>query len=162
MWEIQKLISKGVYWYCKVPEHPKATKLGYVFHHRIVMENYLGRLLLENEVVHHKDGNKRNNVIENLEVLDSREHNRLHGLEQGITMCYLKCPHCDTIFEREYRLAFQTSEKKYGVFCSRSCSGKFSRYAQLHELTHEMKKAISENLLMKFKRFQDNSEETID
>src|SRR5260221_13697805 len=29
--------------------------------HRVVMEKILGRLLIKGEVVHHKDGNKRNN-----------------------------------------------------------------------------------------------------
>lgn len=162
MWKIQRLISKGDYWYCKVPEHPKATKLGYVFHHRILMENFLGRLLKENEIIHHKDGNKRNNAMENLEVMDAVEHVRQHALSKGILMCYLKCPECDEIFERTFSQAFQTAPKKYGVFCSRSCSGKFSRYAQLNGTTHKMKEAVSENLLLKFIRYQDNSEETVD
>jgi hypothetical protein len=38
MWKIQKLVSKGDYTYAKVPEHPSATKNGYVLEHRIVVE----------------------------------------------------------------------------------------------------------------------------
>lgn len=34
------------------------------------MENHLGRLLNTNEVVHHKDKNKFNNDVKNLEVMD--------------------------------------------------------------------------------------------
>lgn len=79
MWNIKKVISKGDYNYALVPEHPYATKNGYVLLHRIIVENHLGRVLNTNEVVHHKDHNKKNNVIENLEVLDRIEHNRLHG-----------------------------------------------------------------------------------
>ena len=43
MWNIKKIVSKGDYLYALVPEHPKATKNGYVLLHRIVMENHLGR-----------------------------------------------------------------------------------------------------------------------
>lgn len=40
----------------------------WVLEHRLVMENILGRELLPGENVHHKDGNKENNVPENLEL----------------------------------------------------------------------------------------------
>lgn len=46
--------------------------------HRYVMEQHLGRELETTEVVHHINENKLDNRLENLEVLDSREHVRLH------------------------------------------------------------------------------------
>lgn len=48
------------------------------FVHRRKMEDFLGRKLTCNEVVHHKDQNKLNNDINNLEVLTRAEHARLH------------------------------------------------------------------------------------
>lgn len=47
------------------PEHPSA-KNRYVFEHRLVMEQHLGRYLIKSEVVHHINHNKSDNSIENL------------------------------------------------------------------------------------------------
>lgn len=49
--------------------------------HDVIMEEILGRRLQKNEVVHHIDGNRANNEIHNLVVMDFREHARLHALE---------------------------------------------------------------------------------
>lgn len=46
--------------------------------HRYVMEQYLGRLLRSDEVVHHIDRNKLNNDISNLQLVTKEEHMRIH------------------------------------------------------------------------------------
>ncbi len=46
--------------------------------HRIAMEKLIGRTLSRKEHVHHRNGNKLDNSIENLEVISSSEHARLH------------------------------------------------------------------------------------
>ena len=62
------------------PGHPNARQNGYVLEHRLVMSEHLGRPLTDEEVVHHRDGDRKNNQLCNLELLGSNaDHARLHG-----------------------------------------------------------------------------------
>lgn len=55
-----------------------------IHEHRIVAEQILGRKLQPGEVVHHIDGDKRNNSPINLMVLKSQsEHAKLHIREKA-------------------------------------------------------------------------------
>ena len=65
------------------PCHRYANANGYVRAHRLVMEEKIGRLLLPCEDVHHEDGNKQNNLPENLELTTRSEHTRLHNFPKS-------------------------------------------------------------------------------
>lgn len=64
---------------CKCPGHPHANSANYVFEHRLVMEQHLGRYLMQDEVIHHINGNKKDNRIKNLIVLTVSEHQSIHA-----------------------------------------------------------------------------------
>lgn len=74
------------------------------------MENHINRLLEPNEIVHHKDGNKHNNIISNLELMDSKEHNRMHS-SKGRNIIKLVCP-----FVKKYFLEKKDKLKKEKYF----------------------------------------------
>lgn len=72
-------IASTGYVLVRMPGHPLADVRGYVYEHRLVAMQMLGRPLRKGEVVHHKNGNKTDNRPENLEVMESvASHRHAH------------------------------------------------------------------------------------
>lgn len=79
-WNGGRHVTPDGYVKVRVPTHPAAHGHGgYVAEHRVVMEAVIGRYLLPQETVHHKNGNRADNRIENLELWASR-----HGKGQRV------------------------------------------------------------------------------
>lgn len=70
------------------PKHPHAHRDGYIMEHTVIMERHIGRYLRANECVHHKNRNRADNRIENLELMDKHEHHVMHGKEIRGGMTY--------------------------------------------------------------------------
>lgn len=62
-----------------LPEHPNCTKSGMIMAHRYIMEQHIGRLLSEVEKVHHINGIKDDNRIENLQIISGNNHQHHHN-----------------------------------------------------------------------------------
>jgi hypothetical protein len=79
-WKGGRYIDYGGYILMTICEHPNANGHNRVFEHRLVMEEFLGRYLTSDEMVHHIDGDKANNCIENLFLFPSNSsHTSYHN-----------------------------------------------------------------------------------
>lgn len=154
MWKIKKLVFKGDYIYAVVPNHPKATKYGkYVLFHRVIMENYLHRLLEDDEVVHHINHDRYDNRLSNLELMKSDVHIKLHQHEKTRKYVLLKCPECNKLFELPHNKSYLCKHNKYNCnFCSSQCRGAFFRRVQLVGLTSKAQKDINECLQKEYRK----------
>lgn len=76
-WKGGRHVTVHGYVHIRQTNHPYKTYNGYVPEHRLVMEKHIGRYLNPVEVVHHKNGVKTDNRIENLQLFQSNaEHLR--------------------------------------------------------------------------------------
>ena len=103
----------------------KTGKRKTMLYHRYLIEVKLGRLLNEDEIVHHKDGNSLNNGLDNLEVMNTGDHIRLHKPIQSEGFV---CPECNKKFALVGQQLKNMKQKKRlglvrsGPYCSKSCS----------------------------------------
>lgn len=122
---------RGIY----KPEWPSAYTSdnwkGFVYEHRYLMEREMGRLLTENEIVHHLDGNRYNNRLSNLIVLsDSASHMRLHHwIDSGAKMheSYTPTEKDERYFSEHTENTFckicnTTLQFKQEFYCSDECN----------------------------------------
>ena len=114
-----------------MPDHPHARANGYVYAHIIAMEAAIGRHLADGEVVHHIDGNKRNNSPDNLMLFrNNREHTKHHWIERSkkyaiSTGDTVSIPELADIAGISYSTAYQRI-KKLGWTADEVISGKRS------------------------------------
>ena len=80
--------------------------------HRVVIEEHIGRKLNRNEYVHHINGDKKDNRIENLCIMSPKDHNDLHQTKNPkIKICKI----CGKEFEPPVK------HRKRNTICSKEC-----------------------------------------
>lgn len=83
-WKGGKFYNQEGYKLIRMPNHPRAYKNGYVPEHRIIVEKKIGRYLKEFEHVHHLNGIKDDNRLDNLELINAQTHNLVTRLESEV------------------------------------------------------------------------------
>lgn len=121
--QILSVCKGGGYRYCRTkPKHPRRNSKGLYPLHRVLMENKLDRLLRHSEIVHHRNGDRTNDRISNLEVLSNAEHSRLHA--RRAMPVRVKCDHCKKeILRLPMALRRAKRGRQRGMFCSVRCAG---------------------------------------
>lgn len=80
-WKGGRIVDKDGYVLLWTPGHPNARKhTHYVFEHRLVMEEKLGRYLEPDEVVHHRNRDRQDNDPANLSLFASNAAHLRHEL----------------------------------------------------------------------------------
>src|SRR5205823_5103158 len=67
-------------------DHPRERKQ-FVYEHILVMEQYLGRYMERDEVVHHINEIRDDNRIENLKLMTRAQHTSLHMKKDYKAIC---------------------------------------------------------------------------
>lgn len=108
-WHGGKTVTQHGYILIRKPEHPLADVRGYIYEHRLAACEKLGRLLKPKEIVHHIDGDKKNNMPENLVVISRFEHHVEHR-------------------KADKKILRFPNEKNEVVYCSCGCGETFPKY----------------------------------
>jgi len=81
-WKGGKIKTSNGYIWIYAPDNPMSNKChpeGYVLEHRLIMSQAVGRYLIKNEVVHHINGIRDDNRIENLFLTKNGKHIAQHN-----------------------------------------------------------------------------------
>ena len=64
------------------PSHPDSSRDGYIMEHRYIMEQHFGRRLGNDEVVHHINGKRKDNRLENMVIMTPSAHMSYHATQR--------------------------------------------------------------------------------
>jgi len=134
--------------------------------HRLVMAKFIGVPLPHNAHVHHINGNKSDNRIENLAIVNNAGHKAIHALNPTKTMIEkeyytpefvgkekwlkIRCPQCGKIFFRPVSQSSLKLNKKTDC-CSSVCAQKLNNIIERNGVTAEIQNAIDTSIICEFK-----------
>ena len=85
VWTHSKQKKQSGYMLIYRPEHPRADRYGRVFEHIVVWENFNNTKVPDGHIIHHINGIKDDNRIENLRLMTISEHSIFHNSQRKIS-----------------------------------------------------------------------------
>jgi len=108
---------------CPLDYPGKIYRSRYCYEHHLVWWKYHRIILKKGHEIHHINGNHRDNRIENLMIVSSSEHRKLHGALNSInSQQTVLCGYCNKEFIRlKSRVKSRLKKSKSGrIFCCKS------------------------------------------
>jgi len=152
-----RIVNSEGYVLIKKPNYPYTQKSGYIPEHKYKTEKKIGRPLKENEIVHHKNGDKTDNRLENLELMTRKQHVKHHhigakrsksaikNMKAAQKEKYSKMEKSDHPYFKKVNIekALELKEKGLTVkeICEKFSISKKTYYNKLHEYERGLKNA---------------------
>lgn len=117
-WNGGKTIDRHGYVKILKPICPMSDSKGYVYEHRYKMSIKIGRDLTNKDIVHHINGIRNDNRIENLHLTNDSTHKKHHGkilcnLNKKRNSFKRECEVCNKVIVGGNRLKYCSKHKRY-------------------------------------------------
>lgn len=105
----------------------------YAYEHSVVYWQHYKRVAKKGQVIHHKNSDKRDNRIENLELISESKHLSEHQSKPW-TYVFVSCFLCKKIFRiRGAHYRSRTKTNKGVLYCNRTCQVKAQHLSRKHK-----------------------------
>ena len=124
------------------PDHPNTHNNGYIFEHILIAEKALGKYLPQGAVIHHVDGNRKNNSPNNLVICqDNVYHHSLHRRIRALKTCghvnWRKCNYCHQYDSPENMYVYRDKQAAHHPECLNRYKRNFRLKKKLAKLTSQ-------------------------
>lgn len=129
-----------------IPNHPKAKANGCILEQRYIAEQIIGRILEDDEVVHHINGDRNNNNVSNLMIFKTQnDHARYHSGQYKEIICKNNIYECIPLINKCLICGKEFILSHNNKYCSAKCRQLDSRKVKNRPSKEELLKLLDTN-----------------